>query len=82
MRALLAYIGIYWLCVRYASGIEQGLTTRRVLASRRRERRNLALALKDTRSVVGTLTYVMGAIMQLVFFFFYLLILQVRSTAG
>ena len=43
----------------------------------RRERRNLALALKDTRSVVGTLTYVIGAIMQLVFFFFYLLILRV-----
>ena len=48
----------------------------------RRERRNLALALKDTRSVVGTLTYVMGAIMQLVFFFFYLLILQVWQTAA
>ncbi len=43
----------------------------------RRERKNLALALKDTRSVVGTLTYLIGAIVQLVFFFFYLLILRV-----
>ena len=32
--------------------------------------------------MVGTLTYVMGALMQLVFFFFYLLILQVRTTEG
>ena len=43
-----------------------------------RERRNLAVALKDTRSVVGTLTYVLGAVLQAVFFFFYLLILRVR----
>jgi hypothetical protein len=43
-----------------------------------RERKNLALALKDTRSVVGTLTYVCGAILQLCFFFFYLLVLRVR----
>ena len=44
-----------------------------------RERRNLALALKDTRSVVGTLTYVLGAILQAVFFFFYLLVLRVST---
>ena len=44
-----------------------------------RERKNLALALKDTRSVVGTLTYVSGAILQLCFFFLYLLVLRVRQ---
>ena len=45
---------------------------------RRRERKNLAMALKDTRSVVGTLTYALGAILQAVFFLFYLLILRVH----
>lgn len=36
------------------------------------------MALKDTSSVVGTLSYVLGAILQAIFFFLYLLILQVR----
>lgn len=41
-----------------------------------RDRRNLAVALKDTRSVIGTLQTVLGIIIHIFFFFMYLLVLQ------
>ena len=42
-----------------------------------RDRRNLAMALKDTRSVIGTLQAVIGIVVHVIFFFFYLLVLKV-----
>lgn len=42
-----------------------------------KDRRNLALALKGTRSVIGTLQAVIGIIVHIVFFFFYLLVLRI-----
>ncbi len=43
-----------------------------------RDRRNLAVALKDTRSVIGTLQTVLGIIIHIFFFFMYFLVLQAR----
>ena len=44
------------------------------------DRKNLAATLKDTKTVVGTLERIMAVVIQLVFFFVYLLIWNVRNT--
>lgn len=41
-----------------------------------RDRRNLAVALKDTRSVIGTLQTVLGIVIHTFFFFIYFLVLR------
>ena len=43
------------------------------------DRKNLAATLKDTKTVVGTLERIMAVVIQLVFFFVYLLIWNVRT---
>ena len=43
------------------------------------DRKNLAATLKDTKTVVGTLERIMAVVIQLAFFFIYLLIWNVRS---
>jgi hypothetical protein len=42
------------------------------------DRKNLAATLKDTKTVVGTLERIMAVVIQLAFFFIYLLIWNVR----
>lgn len=42
-----------------------------------RDRRNLAVALKDTRSVIGTLQTIVGIVVHIFFFFMYTLVLRV-----
>jgi len=43
------------------------------------DRKNLAATLKDTKTVVGTLERIMAVVIQLVFFFVYLLIWNVST---
>ena len=43
----------------------------------RRERANLAVQLKDTKSVVGRLKFVISVVLHIVFIFFYLMIYDV-----
>ena len=43
------------------------------------DRKNLAATLKDTKTVVGKLEVIVGVVIQMIFFFFYLIIWQVRS---
>lgn len=45
-----------------------------------RERQNLAVQLKDTKSVVGRLKFVISIVLHIVFIFFYLMIYNVRSS--
>ena len=42
-----------------------------------KNRKNLALTLKDTKTVVGKLERLFGTVVHIVFFFFYLMIFQV-----
>ena len=42
-----------------------------------RERANLAVQLKDTKSVVGRLKFVISVVLHIVFIFFYLMIYNV-----
>lgn len=42
------------------------------------ERKNLAATLKDTKTVIGRLEYLIGFTVHLCFVFFYLLIFRVR----
>ena len=44
----------------------------------RRERANLAVQLKDTKSVVGRLKFVISIVLHCIFIFFYLVIYNVR----
>lgn len=44
-----------------------------------KERKNLAFTLKDTKTVVGKLEFVIAVIMHTIFFFFYLMIFEVRG---
>lgn len=43
------------------------------------DRKNLAATLKDTKTVVGKLEMIVGVVIQMIFFFFYLIIWDVRS---
>ena len=45
-----------------------------------RERANLAVQLKDTKSVVGRLKFVISVVLHIVFIFFYLMIYNVSSS--
>ncbi len=45
-----------------------------------RERANLAVQLKDTKSVVGRLKFVISIVLHIVFIFFYLMIYNVSPT--
>ena len=45
-----------------------------------RERANLAVQLKDTKSVVGRLKFVISIVLHLVFIFFYLMIYNVSCS--
>ena len=47
-----------------------------------KERKFLAATLKDTRTVVGRLEFMIGVIVHLGFLFFYLLIFRVCSSAA
>lgn len=43
------------------------------------DRKNLAATLKDTKTVVGKLEHIVGVVIQMIFFFFYLIIWNVRN---
>lgn len=43
------------------------------------DRKNLAATLKDTKTVVGKLEMIVGVVIQMIFFFFYLIIWNVRT---
>lgn len=45
-----------------------------------KERRNLALSLKDTKTVVGKLELVIGVVLHIIFIFFYLMVFNVDLT--
>ena len=46
------------------------------------DRKNLAATLKDTKTVVGKLEMIVGVVIQISFFFFYLIIWEVRSKSS
>ena len=61
-------------------GVAQGM--REAILAVYQDRKNLAATLKDTKTVVGTLERIMAVVIQLVFFFVYLLIWNVRAPSA